>query len=59
MIISTLDGKFNGAIDVKTLNEQETEELDKYWLVTFKREYPQFTEAVIDEVVKRLRENIK
>ena len=59
MIISTLDGKFNGAIDVKTLNEQETEELDKYWLVTFKREYPQFTEAVIDEVVKRLQENIK
>ncbi|MEI3152510.1 MAG: DUF262 domain-containing protein [Eubacteriales bacterium] len=59
MIISTLDGKFNGAIDVKTLNEQETEELDKYWLVTFKREYPQFTEAVIDEVVKRLRENTK
>lgn len=59
MIISTLDGKFNGAIDVKTLNEQETEELYKYWLVTFKREYPQFTEAVIDEVVKRLRENIK
>lgn len=59
MIISTLDGKFNGAIDVKTLNEQETEELDKYWLVTFKREYPQFTEAVIDEAVKRLRENIK
>ena len=57
--ISTLDGKFNGAIDVKTLNEQDTEELDKYWLVTFKREYPQFTEAVIDEVVKRLRENIK
>lgn len=59
MIISTLDGMFNGAIDVKTLNEQETEELDKYWIVTFKREYPKFTAAVIDEIVKRFQENIK
>lgn len=59
MIISTLDGMFSGAIDVKTLNEQETEELDKYWIVTFKREYPKFTAAVIDEIVKRFRENIK
>ena len=59
MIISTLDGMFSGAIDVKTLNEQETEELDKYWIVTFKREYPKFTAAIIDEIVKRFRENIK
>ena len=59
MIISTLDGMFNGAIDVKTLNEQEAEELDKYWIVTFKREYLKFTAAVIDEIVKRFQENIK
>ena len=59
MIISTLDGMFSDAIDVKTLNEQETEELDKYWIVTFKREYPKFTAAVIDEIVKKFRENIK
>lgn len=59
MVISTLDGMFNGVIDVKTLNEKETEELDKYWLVTFKREYPKYTAAVIDEIVKRFRDNIK
>ena len=59
MILSTLDGMFKGAINVKTLDEQEKEELEKYWLVTFKREYPKYTAAVIDEVVRRFRENIR
>ena len=59
MVISILKDMFKGAINVKALDEQEKEELDKYWLVTFKREYPKYTAAVIDEVVKRFRENIK
>ena len=59
MIISILDKMFKGALDVKELDEKEVEELDKYWLVTFKREYPKFTAAVIDEILKRFRENIK
>ena len=59
MIISTLDGMFSEVVNVKTLDEQETEELDKYWLVTFKKEYPKFTMAVIDEIVKKFQENIK
>ena len=58
-VISILNDVFKGAIDVKSLNKEEIEELDKYWLVTFKREYPKFTAAVIDEIVKRFRENIK
>ena len=59
MILSILDGMFKGAVNVKTLDEQEKEELEKYWLVTFKREYPKYTAAVIDEVVRRFRENIR
>ena len=55
----TAEKYIEGAINVKALDEQEKEELDKYWLVTFKREYPKYTAAVIDEVVKRFRENIK
>lgn len=58
-VISILNDMFKGAIDVKSLSKEEIEELDKYWLVTFKREYPKFTAAVIDEIVKRFRENIK
>ena len=45
--------------NISKLNEQEAEELDKYWIVTFKREYLKFTAAVIDEIVKRFQENIK
>ncbi len=59
MVLLILKDMFNGAINVKTLDEQEKEELEKYWLVTFKREYPKYTAAVIDEVVKRFCENIK
>ena len=59
MVISILNDMFQGTIDVKALNKEEIEELDKYWLVTFKREYPKFTAAVIDEIVKRFRETIK
>ena len=59
MILLILKDKFKGTINVKSLDEQEIEELEKYWLVTFKREYPKYTAAVIDEVVKRFRENIK
>ena len=50
----------NKVVPVAVLNdEKETEELDKYWLVTFKREYPKFTTSVIDELIKKFRENIK
>jgi len=59
MVISILDSMFKDVPDVKSLNEKETEELDKYWLVTFKREYPKFTTSVIDELIKRFRESIK
>ncbi len=59
MIISILKKMFKGAINVKTLDEQEVEELDKYWLVTFVKEYRQFTASVIDEIAKKFQENIK
>ena len=59
MVLSILKDMFKGVINVKTLDEQEREELDKYWLVTFKREYPKYTAAVIDEIAKKFQENIK
>ena len=32
---------------------QENENLEKYWLVTFKREYNSFVSAIIEKIIER------
>lgn len=54
MVLETINGIFKIPQPQK-LDESEKEELDKYWLVTFKREYSKYVTLVIDKIIERFK----
>lgn len=54
MVLETINGIFRIPQPQK-LDESEKEELDKYWLVTFKREYSKYVTLVIDKIIERFK----
>ncbi len=59
MVIDVLKDLFIDSPVVENLDEAEVEELDKYWLVSFKREYTKYAERVIDKIIERFSESVK
>lgn len=55
MILETINGMFKIPQVNGKLDETEKEELDKYWLVTFKREYSKYVTRVIDKIIERFK----
>lgn len=55
MVVSVLNGMFKKTPEIKELDEKETEELDKYWLVTFKREYSDYAAEIVDKLIERFQ----
>lgn len=53
MIVEQAKERFTEEVTVNSLADQENENLEKYWLVTFKREYNSFVSAIIEKIIER------
>lgn len=51
-IIKILESAFN-CPEIKALGNREIDELEKYWLVQFKKEYTNYVQKVIDLIIDR------
>lgn len=58
MVIDIVKDMFPDEVFVTDLNENEKAELEKYWLVSFKREYSKYTSVVIDKIAERIKKSL-